>query len=176
MTNFKLRAPSKYDQILCDRNLKLIHSATTEFENAEVLIAIAHKNQVQCLHRALTSALNQTLINMNIARIVVLDDSSDIIWPEKIKKLLRHPSVTLLKAECGSPARTRNLLLDWADTQSNLQWVARLDADDELFSTDSLEALWKSAKKTNSKAAIGSNNYVKMVKYFQKIILQILTN
>ena len=157
MTDFKLRAPSKYDQILCDRNLKLIHSATTEFENAEVLIAIAHKNQVQCLHRALTSALNQTLINMNIARIVVLDDNSDIIWPEKIKKLLRHPSVTLLKAECGSPARTRNLLLDWADTQSNLQWVARLDADDELFSTDSLEALWKSAKETNSKAAIGSN-------------------
>ncbi|WP_236689785.1 hypothetical protein [Photobacterium kishitanii] len=32
-----------------------------------------------------------------------------------------------------------------------------MDADDELFSTDSLEALWKSAKKTNSKAAIGSN-------------------
>lgn len=157
MTNFKLRAPSKYNQILCDRNLKLIHSSTVEFETAEVLIAIAHKNQVQYLNRALKSALNQTLVKMNIARIVVLDDNSDIIWPSETDILLHHPSVTFLSAECGSPARTRNLLLDWADTQNNVQWVARLDADDELFSTDSLEALWKSAKKTNSKAAIGSN-------------------
>ena len=83
MTNFKLRAPSKYNQILCDRNLKLIHSSTVEFETAEVLIAIAHKNQVQYLNRALKSALNQTLVKMNIARIVVLDDNSDISGHQK---------------------------------------------------------------------------------------------
>ncbi|MGR5078587.1 glycosyltransferase family 2 protein [Photobacterium swingsii] len=157
MTNFKTRAPSKYNEILCDRNLKLVHSSTAEFDTADVLIAIAHKNQAQELSRALTSALNQTLVKMHIARIVVLDDDSDITWPSETEALLHHPAVTLLSAECGSPARTRNLLLDWADTQPNLKWVARLDADDELFSKNSLEGIWNTVRGTSSKAAIGSN-------------------
>lgn len=157
MTNFKTRAPSKYSEILCDRNLQPIHTSAAVYENAEVVIAIAHKNQFQDLNNALKSALNQTLVQKHIARIVVLDDSSDITWPTETEALLHHPSITLLRAECGSPARARNLLLDWADTQPKLQWVARLDADDELFATNSLEALWRSVCGTKKKVAIGSN-------------------
>lgn len=157
MTNFKTRAPAKYSEILCDRNLRLIHSSAAEFDNAEVLIAIPHKNQPEALTRALNSALTQTLIKMRIARIVVLDDSSDITRPSETEVLLHHPSVTLLRAECGSPTRARNLLLDWADTQPNLQWIARLDSDDELFSSNSLEGLWNSVQGTRKIAAIGSN-------------------
>ncbi|MGR5529813.1 glycosyltransferase family 2 protein [Vibrio alfacsensis] len=157
MTNFKTRAPSKYTEILCDRNLQLIHTCAVEYQKAELVVAIAHKNQTQALNKALKSALSQTLIQEQIARIVVLDDCSDITWPSETEALLHHPSVTLLNAECGSPARARNLLLDWADTQPNLQWVARLDADDELFATNSLEGLWNSVCGTEKRAAIGSN-------------------
>lgn len=157
MNNFKTRAPSKYCEILCNRNSRLIHRSAAEFDNAEVLIAISHKDQPLALTRALNSALKQTLVKMRIARIVVLDDSSNITWPLETEVLLHHPSVTLLSAECGSPARARNFLLDWADTQPNLQWVARLDADDELFATNSLEGLWNAVQGTKKIASIGSN-------------------
>jgi hypothetical protein len=133
MANFHPHAPIKYTKILCDRNLRVARTSASEFDTAEVVVAITHKNQPQGLIRALDSALKQSLTQKQIARIVVLDDSSDISWASEASALLHHPAVTLLQAECGSPARARNLLLDWADTQPCIQWVARLDADDELF-------------------------------------------
>ncbi|MDZ5515755.1 glycosyltransferase family 2 protein [Vibrio fluvialis] len=157
MNNFKTRAPSKFSEILCNRNLQLIHRSAAEFDNAEVLIAIPHKNQPEALTRALNSALTQTLVKLHIARIVVLNDSSNVTWPSETEVLLHHPSVTLLSAECGSPARARNLLLDWADTQPNLKWIARLDSDDELFEKNSLAGLWSAVQGTRKIAAIGSN-------------------
>ena len=157
MNNYQNQAPSTYSEILCDRKLQLIHSSNNDFEYAEIVIAIAHKNQIQYLTRCLESAIHQTLIEKYIARIVVLDDNSDIAFPSELEKLLHHKSITLLKAECGSPARARNLLLDWIDSQVNVQWVARLDADDELFNENSLEALWSEIKGTKKVAAIGSN-------------------
>ena len=156
MSEFETRMPSKYSTVLCSRDMKLIHASSTEFESAEVVIAITHKNQPKDLERALISAFDQTLVKSHIARIVILDDSSIADWAFGVKAL-QHPSVTLLSAECGSPARARNLLLDWADTQAHLQWIARLDADDELHSKNSLEGLWNSVKGTKKKAVIGSN-------------------
>ena len=157
MANFHPRAPIKYTKILCDRNLRVAHTSAPEFDTAEVVVAITHKNQPQGLIRALDSALKQSLTQKQIARIVVLDDSSDISWSAEASALLHHPAVTLLQAECGSPARARNLLLDWADTQPCIQWVARLDADDELFAKDSLHGLWKAVRDTDKVAALGSN-------------------
>ncbi|MHA2937995.1 glycosyltransferase family 2 protein [Vibrio sp. RC27] len=157
MTNFKTTAPTRYREILCSRNLQLKKRSAEQFEYAEVVIAISHKNQTHHLTRALKSAFNQTLVKKRIARIVVLDDSSDTSWERETLSLLNHPSVTLLFAECGSPARARNLLLDWADEQPHIQWISRLDADDELFTDISLEGLWKSVHGSDKKAAIGSN-------------------
>ncbi|QKI89637.1 glycosyltransferase family 2 protein [Thiomicrorhabdus xiamenensis] len=157
MNKYQTHAPNRYSDILCGRNVQLIHDAAPEFKKAQVLIAIPHKNQYEELARALISATNQTLVNQHLARIVVMDDNSEHDWTEKLKGLLKHPSITLLKAECGSPARARNLLLDWADSQTNISWVARLDADDEFHSEDSLHGLWSSVHKTNKVAAIGSN-------------------
>lgn len=105
MANFHPRAPIQYTDILCDRNLRVVHTSAPEFNSAEVIVAIAHKNQPQDLIRALNSALNQCLTQKQVARIVVLDDSSNIDWPTEASALLHHPAVTLLRAECGSPAR-----------------------------------------------------------------------
>lgn len=157
MTNVQTRAPAKYTEILCDRSLRVVHTSAPEFDTATVAVAITHKNQPQDLIRALNSALKQSLVQQQIARIVVLDDSSNINGSLKATALLNHPAVTFLHAECGSPARARNLLLDWADTQPCIQWVARLDADDELFATDSLQGLWNAVLNTDKIAALGSN-------------------
>lgn len=167
MANFHPRAPIVYTKILCDRNLQVVHSSSSEFDSAEVAIAIAHKNQPQVLIRALSSAINQCLTQKQVARIVVLDDNSDISWSSEASALLNHPAVTLLQAECGSPARARNLLLDWADKQPYIQWVARLDADDELFAKDSLHGLWSAVRNTDKIAALGSNKLRK-----ENVILQ----
>jgi len=157
MADFQTHAPIKYTEILCDRSLGVVHTSAPEFDTAEVVVAITHKNQPQNLIRALNSAFKQSLTQNQVARIVVLDDSSDISWSSEASALLHQPAVTLLQAECGSPARARNLLLDWADTQACIQWVARLDADDELFSKDSLQGLWSAVRNTDKIAALGSN-------------------
>ncbi len=157
MSSFQASAPSQYSEILCDRQLQVVHFNSEEFNNAELIIAIAHKDQEIALIRALKSAFNQTLVKKCIARIVILDDSSNHNWSTELIEQLAHPSITLLKGECGSPARARNLLLDWADNQTKIKWVARLDADDEFFSPESLEGLWSKVRNSENIAVIGSN-------------------
>lgn len=157
MNNFQNEAPRNYSEILCDRSLKVVHRNDDKYDDAQVLLAITHKNQCQTFERALKSAVTQSLVHSHIAKIVVLDDSSEQIWPPNITHLLKHPSITLLRGECGSPARARNLLLDWADNQPRIKWIARLDADDELHSPTSLAGLWNSVRDTKYIAVIGSN-------------------
>jgi len=105
----------------------------------------------------LNSAFDQTLVEKKIAQIVILDDQSDCPWLENLEDILAHPSITILKANCGSPARSRNTVLDWADNQDGIAWVARLDADDEFFCNKSLEALYDGVTSGQYIAAIGSN-------------------
>ena len=150
-------APAVVSEVLCTRKCSVIKQADISYQQAEVVIAITHKNQPEFLLRAIGSALAQTLVQQKLAQIIVLDDSSEPEFAEQVQAIVQHPAVTLISAECGSPARARNLLLDWADSQANIHWVARLDADDELAASDSVEALWQSAIKKGALAAIGSN-------------------
>ncbi len=157
MHSFSTKAPSIYREILCDRAVSLGYQSSSEYDAADVLLAISHKNQSKELVRALSSALKQSLVQSRQARIAILDDQSEPGWQDGLHEILKHPSITLISAECGSPARARNLLLDWADAQPSIRWVARLDADDELYATDSLEQLWQEACRLDAVAAIGSN-------------------
>lgn len=157
MSHFQPKAPATFQEILCNRNQSIRRQAEAEYRAAPVLIAIAHKNQPLELVRALKSAVTQSLIQQKKAQILVLDDSSEPDWQTHAKAYLLHPAVTLISAECGSPARARNLMLDWADDNPAVQWVARLDADDELAYPNSLERLWLSAHREQCVAAIGSN-------------------
>ena len=151
------KEPVRYTDILSSRNLHCIKRSSGAYKSAPVLIAISHRNQPELLARALASAFSQTLVEKKIAQIVILDDQSDCPWLEALENILAHPSITILKANCGSPARSRNTILDWADTQKDITWVARLDADDEFFCSNSLEALYDSAISGQNIAAIGSN-------------------
>ncbi|WP_341580968.1 glycosyltransferase family 2 protein [Marinobacter metalliresistant] len=154
---FTPSAPKQYSTVLADRRLCTLKDCSSQYHNASVLIAIAHRNQSKELRRALSSALNQTLVRRAEARIAILDDQSEEGWESAVEDLLNESPVTLLSAECGSPARARNQLLDWADKQAGIQWVARLDADDELAEINSLETLFNEANGHDTIAVIGSN-------------------
>ena len=156
-SKYHTKAPLSYSEKLCTRNLKQIKAVNKAYADAEVLIAITHKNQSSLLNRAVESAINQSLISQHKARIVILDDSSESIHVEELRRISEHPSITLLSAECGSAARARNTLLDWADRDPKLKWVARLDADDELAASNSVEALWARAQSSEVVAVVGSN-------------------
>lgn len=152
-----LRAPIRTAQTLTLRKLQCLKAASNEFRAAPVVIAVSHQNQPELLKRALKSAVEQTLVDERNAQIAVLDDQSEGNWQEVTGAILNHPAITILTACCGSPARSRNQILDWAEKQNHIRWVARLDADDEFAATNSLEALYYQAESENSIAAIGSN-------------------
>jgi glycosyltransferase involved in cell wall biosynthesis len=156
LTSF--REPIFEIEVLSTRKQRVIKYCDKEYEKAEVLIGITHKNQVEYLTRAINSAIKQSLIIEKNARILLLDDNSSDHVSEALMELANHPAITLMTSECGSPARARNLILDWADKEPYIRWVARLDADDELHNTQSVQALFDSAKRRNAIAAIGSNN------------------
>jgi glycosyltransferase involved in cell wall biosynthesis len=156
-TRYFLTAPAVVSEVLCTRQSQVIKQGDASYQQAELVIAITHKNQSEFLARALASALKQNMVQQKTARIVVLDDGSSADEFNQACALAEHPAITLLAAECGSPARARNMLLDWADKQPAVQWVARLDADDELASDNSVHALWQAAVQQKAIAAIGSN-------------------
>lgn len=157
LKGFLPTAPAKYAEVLSARGCTVLKQCETQYKQVPIVIAIAHKNQGELLQRALLSALDQTLVEKQLAQIVLLDDSSNDGWKNSVTDLVAHPSVTLLSAECGSPARARNLLLDWADKQVGIEWVARLDADDELATRESVEVMWQHAVQHHAVASIGSN-------------------
>lgn len=131
--------------------------ANRQYHKAETVIAITHKDQPQELTRALKSAIAQDLLQKGEAQIYLLDDGSKKGWFQEVEALLSHPAITFITAKCGSPARARNLLLDLADQNPHVKWVARLDADDELATPQSLSALKNAAEEKDALAVIGSH-------------------
>lgn len=138
------------------RQLTITKECGLHYKNAPVIIGINLCNQAEFITQALNSALSQSLVTKKSAQIVILDDQSTDNWQAHCKTLLDHPSVTILTAFCGSPARARNQLLDYAST-TRAHWVARLDADDVLDNARSVESLWLKAEASNADFAIGSN-------------------
>ncbi|MGI2176525.1 glycosyltransferase [Shewanella ulleungensis] len=108
------------------RQLTMIKECGLHYKNAPVIIGINLCNQAEFIAQALHSALSQSLVDNSTAQIVILDDQSTDNWQAHCSTLLDHPSVTILGAFCGSPARARNQLLDYAST-TTAHWVARLD-------------------------------------------------
>lgn len=157
MPHYFAKAPATYRSTLCNRRLEIVKRASAKYDKATVAIGLTYKDQPETLPRALKSALAQTLVVCGKAQVIFLDDASAGAIPDEAQNLLADPSVTHLRAECGSPARARNLLLDWADKHPHIAWIARLDADDELATRESLASLVDAVNSDICVAAIGSN-------------------
>ncbi len=154
--------PRKPNTIIAHRRTQLLYCNDQNAWQAEIVIAIAHKNTPNSLARALSSALKQTVILNNRATVLLLDDSSEDGWDGAVEQILQHSRVITITAHCGSPARARNCLLDYVDEHfPAAKWVARMDADDSFASTSSVEALCNYGDKQNSRYILGSNQLVR---------------
>jgi len=166
--------------ILAKRSIKLLGGTNQSAWNAEIVIAIAHRDQPDKLLKALTSATEQTVIKNQRGTILLLDDNSSGDWQTLVEPVLKHSRVIVISATCGSPSRARNCLLDYVDTYfSQAKWVARLDADDTFATPQSVEALCNRGNETNSRYILGSNNLVskgEFVGYPNVAHAEILTN
>lgn len=121
------------------------------------MVAICHRNQVEALTCALESVEQQSMFQQGLLQVAVLDDCSDASQVAKLQVFAAKPYVTLLRADCGNASQARNTLLDWADQQCSVQWIARLDADDLFAHEYSVSDLIALAVKHNKKAALGGN-------------------
>lgn len=151
------RAPIKEEEILCTRNLRAVGKISSYAQSAVVVIAMPLHNQASTLYFALESALSQTLTEGHCA-VVLLDDNSTDDWQTEIADLLEHPGLILLKGHCGSAALARNAILDFVESDlPNVRWVARLDPDDLLCSSTSVDALVCEGEFKGASFVLGSN-------------------
>jgi len=124
--------------VLTSRNINILKTCTSTYRKAPILVAINHRNQSQKIVQALASVEAQSAFSEQQVQVVILDDHSDEASVKRLLILADKPYVTLIRAQCGSAAQARNAILDWADEQMFVRWVARLDADDEFATIDSL--------------------------------------
>lgn len=151
------RAPIKEEEILCPRKLRVVGEISSYAQSAVVAIAMPLHNQASTLYFALESALSQTLTEGHCA-VVLLDDQSTDDWQTEIADLLEHPGLILLKGHCGSAALARNAILDFVESDlPNSRWVARLDPDDLLCSSTSVDALVCEGEFKGASFVLGSN-------------------
>lgn len=154
----RFRAPIREEDILCPRNLRVAREISAYAQSAVVAIAMPLHNQASTLYFALESALSQTLAEGHCT-VVLLDDQSTDDWQTEIADLLEHPGLILLKGHCGSPALARNAILDFVESNlPNVRWVARLDPDDLLCSSTSVEALVCEGESKGASFVLGSNH------------------
>ena len=152
-----LRAPIKEQEILCPRNLHSEMELSSYAQSAVVAIAMPLHNQASALYFALESALNQVLSEGHCV-VVLLDDQSTDDWRMEIVDLLVHRGLILLKGHCGSAALARNAILDFVESElPNVRWVARLDPDDLLCSSTSVDTLVSEGELKGASFVLGSN-------------------
>lgn len=118
----------------------------------QVSVIIAAYNAAPFLHRAVNSALQQTLPPL---QVLVIDDCSTDGTADVGRRLAANdPRVRVLALdENGGPAKARNVGID----QAQGEWIAILDADDA-FLPDRLERLQAIANTT--KADVVADNFM----------------
>lgn len=127
---------------------------------APVIVGIVLHNNRASIRAALISALNQDLRPNGFA-VLILDDGSIDSWMNEVPDLLESKNVVVLQANCGSPARARNAVLDYVDMHfKNARWVARLDGDDAFSAESSLRQACELGDRENASYVLGGNRLV----------------
>lgn len=147
--------------ILSPRNIQLSHSKSSNaYRDAEVIVGVALHNQAATIRRCLDSIFEQDLLGRKLA-VVLLDDQSTDDWKRRVDDYLMRPEMVILKGNCGTPARTRNAILDFVDENfSKAKWIARLDADDRFTCSGSLAAACDKGEIANARYVLGGNRLV----------------
>lgn len=111
------------------------------------------------LHRCLASVELQTLDAARFGVALLVDQVSDVLGISL--KDLPLDRAWVLTANCGSPARARNALLEFVETAiPSARWTVRLDGDDRFATPDSLAAAVALAKERDVDFVLGGNEVV----------------
>lgn len=124
--------------------------------DAEVVVAVALHDQATSLPHCLASVHAQR--GAPRTAVLVVDDCSVDDWAGAAGRWLAHPGLVVVRARCGSAARSRNLALDLADALfPSARWVARLDADDRFADPRSLAAACAAGDRSGARFVLGGN-------------------
>lgn len=94
------------------------------------------------LGRCIDSILNQTYQNF---KLIIVDDGSDDKCPEMCDEYAaKNPDIHVIHKTNGGLSSARNTGIDWAETNSNNEWICFIDSDD-LIHPKFLEYLAKAA-------------------------------
>jgi glycosyltransferase involved in cell wall biosynthesis len=151
---------SKPSEILCPRNLQIMHSVGAGVFRAEWVVGIGMHNQAASIRRCLDSVFSQELGGRKLA-VVLLDDQSSDDWQERLDELWQCPELVVVSGRCGNASRTRNAILDFVDECfPHAKWVARLDADDCFSTSNSLLAACELGETSGVQYVLGGNRLV----------------
>ncbi len=134
--------PRPRDEIeLTTRDLRVRDAPAPIVQDAvEVVVAVAVHGAARDLSRCLASVAAQRIDKKRLGVIILRDQVSDAPASLALPPSLRERT-WVLTANCGSPARARNALLEYVDRNlPACRWVARLDWDDRFAEEMSLSA------------------------------------
>jgi glycosyltransferase involved in cell wall biosynthesis len=108
-----------------------------------ILIGMPLRNGASTIRRAVTSFLQQMPIRRD-AVLLIVDDSSTDDWKAQIQDLLPNPKIIVQRVALGRTYALRNHITQFArQNPRNFDFIARLDADDELVDCFTLQKLDK---------------------------------
>lgn len=111
-----------------------------------VSIGIAFHSQAQPLVRAVASALAQSVEGYDV-HVVVLDSSTSGCARRLLRHLSLNQRVHIIRGNARSAYAARNRLMRYAEQRwQDLEWHARLDADDRFVSEGALASALRTAK------------------------------
>jgi glycosyltransferase involved in cell wall biosynthesis len=157
---YQARAPQSFRIGLSTRELRFLRPPQSAALDAQVVVAMALRDQAEHLPKAMASVLTQLTGDIPIA-LLLLDDGSTDDWQLRVQELLMDERVAVLQGRCGSPAQARNALLDMAERHfPQARWVARLDADDTLADPHTLLAMVQAGDGAHASYVLGSNHLI----------------
>ena len=141
---------------LTTRDLTVL-SSPREGVRPDVVVTVAIHRPEQELVRCFDSIAEQDLDMARLGAVVLLDSHVPLPFNPALPSRLRGHT-WVLRANCGTPARARNAMLEFVETKLPwCQWVARLDWDDRFAERTSLRAAVEAGESANAEFVIGGN-------------------
>ncbi len=154
--------PRPRDSIeLGTRDLRVVSAlGDAAARSADVTVAVTAHGPRYDLRRCLASVAAQHVAAERLAVVVLIDQVGDGPLDVAVPAELADRTV-ILTANCGSPARARNAVLEYVESHlPACRWVARLDWDDRFADPYSLAAAVELGERRGAGYVVGGNRVV----------------
>jgi hypothetical protein len=123
----------------------------------DVVVTVAVHGSEHDLSRCFTSVAEQDLDIERLGMVVLLDSPLQCRFSPLIPARL-HGRTWVLRANCGTPARARNAMLEFVEQRLPwCKWIARMDWDDRFAESASLRMAVDAGESANADFVVGGN-------------------